>query len=338
MAETMKALVYNPEGLDKMTWATNFSVPEISSNEFLVKTTATSLNPFDFRVTESASMFTGYKNTPVGCDMAGTIVKIGKNVEGFQVGDKVFGWGAGLAEFCVSDPTRIAKIPPGKKPPEDFSIFPCVAVTAWQLLHKYWIAKPGFQVSSIAVMGAAGAVGSCLIQMARDLGGPELEIFALSSPKNEEYLKSIGASHFIDYSSSRFDISKSAIPEKSVDLIIDLVSGISEDNFVANAMCLIRPNTGKYITLNTLSSMEDVERKIKTLSGISLSENYDLFMVHRIGSSRDLGEIANMVADGKLKLNIAEDLPWNEQAIRSGFNKLKLRHHARGKFRVVISP
>jgi NADPH:quinone reductase-like Zn-dependent oxidoreductase len=332
MSEMMKAMVYNSEGMDKMIWTKTFPVPEISDHEVLIKTGASSLNPFDFRLTESPSMFSGFNNKPVGCDVAGTIAKVGKNVTGFKVGDKVFGWGAGLAEFTVSDPTRIAKVPNNMRV-EDFAIFPCVGVTAWQLLEKYWISKPNFQLSSLVVIGAAGAVGSCLIQMARQFGGPELKIFAISSSKNEDYLKGLGASHFVDYSAM-----KSSIPEKSADLIVDLVSGITDDNFVLDGMRFIKPATGKYLTLNTLMSTETIADKLKSsVPGVSLRDNYELFVVNRTGSSQHLEKIAAMVTQGQLKLHIAEDLEWNEQSIRSGFNKLKQRHHPRGKFRVIIS-
>jgi NADPH:quinone reductase-like Zn-dependent oxidoreductase len=336
IGDTMKAFVYDPEGAEKMSWSPKFPVPDISANEVLIKTTAASLNPFDFKVTESTAMFAGYRGTPVGCDMAGTIVKLGKNVEGFQIGDKVFGWGAGLAEYSVSDPTRISRVPHDKNE-ADFSFLPCVAVTAYQLLNKYWWSKPGFQVSSIAVMGAAGGVGTCLVQMARQFGGPELKIYAFSSQKNEDYLKSIGASHFIDDSQAGFDISRTIIPEKSLDLMVDLVSGPPEGpNYIETGMGLIKPNTGKWITLNTLSSTDDLAENIRKLTGITLRDNYDLFMVHRAGSSQDLSKIASMIAENKLTVPIAEELQFNETAIRSGFSKLKQRHHARGKFKVVV--
>lgn len=335
MMKNMKAMIYDTEGQDKMTWTTDFPVPEISSNEILIKTVSSSINPYDFRLTDNMSMLSGYRNTPIGCDVAGTIVQIGNNVKGFHVGDKVFGWGAGLAEYAKSEPSRLARVPQGQAVGQ-FGIYPCIAVTAHQLLHKYWLSKPGHQISSMAVIGAAGGVGSCLIQMAREFGGPELKIYAISSGKNAEYLKSIGASHHVDYTKGGFNIG-TALPEKSMDLIVDMISGVPDGiNYVDEGINLIKPGTGKYVTLNALSSLDKLGQKMKDLLHLNLGTNYDLFIVERANSAQDLSSIANMVTSGKLKVPIAEDLQFNEGAIRSGFRKLLQPHHARGKFRVNI--
>jgi alcohol dehydrogenase len=332
----MRALVYDSEGENRMKWTTDYPTPEVGSNQILIKTISSSLNPFDYRVTESDSMFMGYRNTPVGCDVAGTIVQIGKNVTGFHEGEKVFGWGAGLAEYAISDPSRIARIPQGQSASQ-FGMYPCVAVTAHQLLHKYWLSKPNFQVNAIAIIGAAGGVGTCLIQMAKEFGGPELKIFALSSHKNEEYLKSIGATHHVDYTRSGFNIG-TALPEKSFDLIIDMISGTPQaPEYVEEGMRLIKPSTGKYITLNPLSSTDKLVSSLENLLNVSLRDNYDLFMVQRDNSSQDLGAIANMINSKKLKMPVAEELQFNENQLRSGFRKLIQPHHARGKFVVNVA-
>ena len=332
----MKAFVYDDNGQNRMTFSNDFPAPEINENQVLVKAEAASLNPFDFRVTESESMFTGYRGSPVGCDFAGTIVQTGDNVENFEIGDRVFGWGPGLAEFVISDPSKIALIPDNMNA-HDFAILPCVAVTALQLLEKHWLNKPDFQVRNIGIIGAAGGVGSALIQMAREFGGPELKIFAVSSQKNQEYLESIGATTCVDNTRSGFDMS-TCMPEKSMDLIVDLVTGVpGAPCYIENGMRLIKPNTGKYITLNPLDNPEQVNEKITNIEGINLRQNYDFFIVKTAESAPQLERIAELVKNGKLKMPIADDLQFNDQSIRSGFEKLKQSHHTRGKFRVTIS-
>lgn len=331
--QQMRALVYNSDAREYMSWESAFPVPDISNNEVLIKVISSSLNPFDFRVTESNSMFMGYRNSPVGCDVAGQIVKIGSHVAGFKLGDLVFGWGAGLAEFAVSDDSRIAKIPEGQTP-ADFGMYPCASVSALQMLNKHWLGRPGFQVSSILVIGAAGGVGSSVIQLARHFGGPELKIHAVSSQVNEKYLQSIGASAVMDYSGRDFDVA-TVLPQKSVDLIVDLVSGTPEGNdYVESGMLLLKPS-GKYITMNTLSTLQSLSARFQQLTGTQFSNNYDLFLVNRSGSANDLAQIANLIQSHKLKLPVAEEVQFNENSLRGAFSKLKQRH-ARGKFRVIV--
>ena len=330
---TMKALVYDSSGRDMMVWSQAMAVPHVGRNEVLVKVATSSLNPFDYRVTESTTMFMGFKGKVVGCDVAGQVMAVGSNITEFVVGDLVFGWGSGLGEYAHCDPHRIAKIPTGHSV-GDFGIYPCVGVTAYQLLRKHWLMRGDVQLRNMLVIGAAGGVGSSLIQMARAIGGPEIRIHAVSSGRNEEYLRSIGANEVFNYTVPGFDVG-SAMTGNTMDMIVDLVSGTPEGTeYVESAMLLLKPH-GKYVTLNTLSKLEYIGTRFSQLTGIEFHKNYDLFIVNRNHSGGDLVEVASLVASGKYSLPILKEIPLDESAIRSAMNMLKQRH-MRGKIKVMV--
>ena len=340
---TVDAMLYDSksrihDGL-YMSWDHAHPVPSLGRNEVLIKTIGASLNPFDFWVAESTPMMMAYNHTPVGCDVAGEIVAVGSNVEKehqFRVGDRVFGFGHGIAEFAKTDVHRISKIPTGMDP-KPFGAYPCVAVTVYQLLHKYWLDKENFRVRSVLIIGASGGVGSALIQIIRALAGPEIRIYGICSSKNTEYCKELGANDMFDYTQMNFDPAK-ILPEKSIDFVVDCISGTpGGTSYVGPVASTLLSPSGKYVTLNTLSKLEFVSAWFTNVTGLHFRESqYEFFVVNRDKTSDHLMEIASLVAKGKLKLFIQKEIPFEEDAIRDAFNSLRSRH-MRGKFLVSFT-
>ncbi len=330
---TMDALLYDSkstvhDGL-YMSWDHAHPIPALGRNEVLVKAVGASLNPFDFRVSESTPMMMAYNHTPVGCDVAGEIVAVGANVEKehqFRVGDKVFGFGHGLAEFAKTDVHRICKVPTGMDVKE-FGAYPCVAVTVYQLLHKYWFDRKDYQVRSVLIIGASGGVGSALIQMIRALAGPEIRIYGICSSKNTEYCKNLGANEIFDYTQTNFECAK-ILPGKSIDLVVDCISGTPEgQSYVGPVASSLLAPSGKYVTLNTLSKLEFVSTWFTNVTGLHFRESqYEFFVVNRDKTADHLMEIASLVSKGQLKLIIEKEIPFEEGAIRDAFSKLRSRH------------
>ena len=337
---TMEAMLYDSKSNvhDElfMSWDKTHPVPALGRNEVLIKTAGASLNPYDFRVSESAPMMMAYNHTPVGCDVAGEIVAVGSNVEKehqFRVGDRVFGFGHGIASYAKTDVHRISKIPTGLDP-EKFGAYPCVGVTVYQLLHKYWFDRKDFQVRSILMIGASGGVGSALIQMTRALAGPEIRIYGICSLKNSEYCRSLGANEIFDYTQINFDPAK-VLPEKSIDLVIDCISGTPEGtSYVGPVASTLLSQAGKYVTLNTLSKLEFVSAWFTNVTGLHFRESqYEFFVVNRDNTSDCLIEIASLISKGQLGLSIEREIPFEEHAIREAYQKLRTRH-MRGKILV----
>jgi len=247
----------------------------------------------------------------------------------------VFGWGHGFAEFAITEPSKVAKVPSGQQVGE-YGIYPCVGTSAYQLLRKHWLDREDMNLRHLLVIGASGGVGSSIIQMVRAIGGPEIKIYAVGSVKNQDYLKSIGANVVFDYMQPGLDIG-TVTPLGAMDLIVDLISGTPEGTeYVEQALTLLRPH-GRYITLNTLSSLEYIAARFSQLTGFEFYKNYDFFVVNRGNSASDLTEVASLVATGKYKLPVNDEVDLDDSQIRSAFNFIRQRH-VRGKIKVIIDP
>ena len=330
--ETMRGMVYDSSGPGRMAWTNQMKVPIPGKNQVLVKVESASMNPADYQITQAHVPFFSHKGHIVGQDMAGTIVGIGKNVRTFAVGDKVFGLAPGYASYTVADVHRITRIPPGMELSE-FGVYGLVGTVAHQLLCKHWFDKANYTVRSLLVVGASGGVGSAVIQIARALGGPEVMIYGVSSHKNLEYVKQIGANQAIDYTTPNFNLS-SVLPAHSVDLIVDVVSGRAEiPDYVDQGMPLLR-QSGRYVALNSTRTMDWVRSKMTNSCGCNVQRaRYDLFTVNRTLPHRDLEAVARHVALGKLRLHVSQELPLSETPLRRALHNMKQRH-VRGKLKI----
>lgn len=328
---TMKAMIYDSGGPARMFWNSSYPVPKIGKNDVLVKVVSSSVNPLDYRITESHSKFMSHRNQVVGQDVAGTVIAVGSKVGEFSVGDKVFGFGSGYANYAIVKSTKLIKIPPGVNL-ADMGVYPLVATTALQALRTYWLDKPNYTIRSILVIGGSGGVGSCLIQMARSFGGPELRIYSLSSAKNADYCREMGANDTIDYTSRDFDLTRS-LPIHSLDLIFDLVSGTPEStDYLASGAMLLLKQSGTYVAFNSMSTFDKLRASLSRIFGVNIERSrYKLFAMKR--KSTDLETIATMVGEGKLKLTVSDQVPLTETPIRRAIHTIKQRH-VRGKIQI----
>lgn len=150
----------------------------------------------------------------LGEDAAGTVVSVGSAAAfRFKSNDRVLAvtLGAmgkpemgGFQDYVIVDAGVACHIPDSLSFAEA-SVFPlCVASPSHGLFSKDYLALPNPKTEpvstgkSILIWGGSSAVGSNAIQLAKAAG---LEVFSTSSPRNFEYLKSLGASKVFDYSS-----------------------------------------------------------------------------------------------------------------------------------------
>jgi len=203
----MKAIVRTQYGSpDELRYA-EVPTPSPASNELLIKLCAASVNPVDLFVLKGApwnripGMRARPKHTIIGCDIAGRVEAVGKNVKQFQAGDEVFGVtgfeGKGFAEYVCAPEERLA-LKPANLSFEDAAAVPIAAITALQGLRDWGRIQPGHKV---LIEGASGGVGTFAVQIAKDLGA---EVTAVCSTRNVNIAKSIGADHVIDYTNVDF--------------------------------------------------------------------------------------------------------------------------------------
>ncbi|WP_263770415.1 zinc-binding alcohol dehydrogenase family protein [Propionivibrio soli] len=177
--------------------------PVATGHDLLVEVHAVSVNPVDVKVRMKATLAAGEPRV-LGWDAAGIVRAVGEKVTRFKVGDRV--WYAGQidrpgsnAELQLVD-ERIVGPVPTKLDFAEAAAMPLTALTAWELLFdrlKVQEADPT-QENRLLVVGAAGGVGSILVQLARRLTG--LTIVATASrQETRDWALEQGAHYVIDH-------------------------------------------------------------------------------------------------------------------------------------------
>ena len=207
----MKAIVYHKYGPPEVLRCEEVEKPIAGNDEVLVKLHAASVNPLDWRFLRGKPFLLriGALRTPkyriLGCDIAGQVEAIGRNVKQFQPGDEVFGAKrnmGGFAEYnCVPEDALALK--PAHISFQAAAALPVAAITALQGLRDKGRIQPGQQV---LIDGASGGVGTFVIQIAKSFGA---DVTAVCSTPKLDIARSIGADHVIDY--TREDFTKSGL-------------------------------------------------------------------------------------------------------------------------------
>jgi len=203
----MKAIVRTQYGSPDVLQFAEVATPTPADDEVLIKLCAASVNPLDLFLMKGAPwdrVIPG-RRTPkqkvLGCDIAGRVEAVGKNVQQFQPGDEVFGVtgfeGNGFAEYVCAIEKKLA-LKPANLSFEEAAAVPIAASTALQGLRDKGRIQPGHKV---LIEGASGGVGTFAVQIAKAFGA---EVTTVCSTRNVEIARSIGADHVLDYTQVDF--------------------------------------------------------------------------------------------------------------------------------------
>jgi len=205
-AVLMKAIAQNRYGPPESLQLIDTDIPEIGAGEVLLKVHAAAVNPYDWHMLRGDPRIarlmgiglTRPKARIAGVDVAGRVEAVGAEVHGLQRGDEVFGTCRGaFAEYAVADAALIVPKPAGLSF-EEAAALPMAAVTALHAIRDVGHVQPGQRV---LVIGAGGGVGTFAVQIAVALGA---EVTGVCSGRNVDLVRSLGASHVVDYSSEDF--------------------------------------------------------------------------------------------------------------------------------------
>lgn len=191
--------IHDPEALIDVT------VPEPTPgpHDLVVDIKAISVNPVDTKVRQSSDPAAG-ETKVLGWDAAGVVRAVGNEVTLFRPGDNV--WYAGSlarsgtnAELHLVD-ERIAGKMPASLSFAQAAALPLTAITAWELLFDRLDVsrEPLPRGETLLVIGAAGGVGSILIQLAHKLTSLTV-IGTASRPETVEWVRARGAHQVIDH-------------------------------------------------------------------------------------------------------------------------------------------
>lgn len=207
----MKAVAYQQAGPVSATESLidiELPRPKATGRDLLVEVRAVSVNPVDTKVRASAQP-EGSAYKVIGYDAAGVVVEAGEATSLFKPGDEV--WYAGSisrpgtnAQFHLVD-ERIVGRKPKSVDDATAAALPLTGITAWELLFdRLGVAEapspadPKQAAGTLLVTGAAGGVGSILVQLARRLTGLAV-IGTASRPETQAWVKELGAHAVIDH-------------------------------------------------------------------------------------------------------------------------------------------
>ena len=133
-----------------------------------------------------------------GMDVAGRVEAVGTGVTRFQPGDEVMGICKGsFAEFAIARPDKLAP-KPANLTFEQAATVPISGLAALQAVRDKGQVQPGQRV---LVIGAAGAVGTFAVQIAKAFGA---HVTGVCSTSKVDLVRSLGADEVIDYTREDF--------------------------------------------------------------------------------------------------------------------------------------
>lgn len=223
----MKAVVYERYGPPEVLQLKELEKPTPKDNEVLIKTHATTVTSGDWRL-RSLNVPVGFgfimrlvfgiskpKQPILGSELAGVIESVGKHVRNFKVGDQVFAFSdAGMgchAEYkCMPQDGAVVLKPPSLSYDEAAALS-FGGTTALDFLRRGKLQSG----ERVLINGASGGVGTAAVQLAKHFGA---DVTGVCSTANVKLVRSLGASHVIDYTKEDFTQNG-----ETYDVIVDTV-------------------------------------------------------------------------------------------------------------------
>ena len=304
----MKAVVYTQPGLPiqdaQSLYDTQLPTPTPGARDLLVEVKAIAVNPVDTKIRASRG---GEQPQVLGWDAVGVVREVGAEVTLFQPGDEVFYAGAidrpgTYSELHVVD-ERIVGHKPRSLDNASAAALPLTSITAWELLFdRLGVVENAGKGQSLLVIGAAGGVGSILVQLASKL--TQLTVIGTASrPETQAWVKELGAHHVIDHSKP-IAPQLQALGLDTVDYVISLTH---TDTYLAQLVEVLRPE-GKLALMDDPAQLDVMPLKRKSLSlhwelmfTRSLYKTEDMIKQHQL-----LERVSKLIDDGVLKTTVGE--------------------------------
>lgn len=281
--------------------------PKASGHDLLVEVKAVSVNPVDTKVRMRAEPPEGeYKI--LGWDAAGIVREVGEAVTLFKPGDRV--WYAGAldrsgsnAEFQLVD-ERIVGPMPGSLDFAQAAALPLTSLTAWELMFDRLQVPRGEEERDecLLIIGAAGGVGSIMLQLARRLTGLTI-IGTASRPQTQEWARRLGAHHVIDHRNPiAEELKRIGIPQ--VEYIASLTH---TDTHFEQAVEALAPQ-GRFGLIDDPQPID-----VRLLKRKSASLHWELMYTRSLFQTPDMIEqhriltvVSRMVDAGEIQTTVAE--------------------------------
>jgi NADPH:quinone reductase-like Zn-dependent oxidoreductase len=208
--------LYEYGGPDHLKFELDAPDPTLSADFVLVASSATSINPVDWKIRSGARQKDFPLRLPaiLGKDVSGVVSAVGSNVRTFQPGDHVLALAdETYAEFVVVHGSLLTHLPQGMDL-VDAAAIPLVALTGYQLVSLATHARQG---QTIIVSGALGSVGRAAVHAAKKLG---LQVIAGVRARQLPEAQALGVSHTV-----AIDDNEAIGSLAMVDAVADTVGG-----------------------------------------------------------------------------------------------------------------
>ncbi|MFD7057376.1 NADP-dependent oxidoreductase [Streptomyces mirabilis] len=253
--------------------------PEAALNDVVVQVHASGFTPGELTWPSTWTDRFGRDRTPSipGQELAGVVTALGYGTTGLSVGQRVFGLADGhrggtLAEYVAIEARNLAPLPADV----DFTVgasLPMPGLTAWQGLFEHGRLQAG---QSVLVHGAAGAVGSLVMQLAREAGA---YVIGTGRTADRQTALGFGAREFVDLENDALE------DVGGVNLVFDVIGGD-----------IGRRSAGVIHAGGTLVSIAGPP-EARPADGLAID-----FVV--VPDRAQLGEVVQRVRDGRLRTNI----------------------------------
>ena len=315
----MRAIQYRAYGGPEVLKLVHLQEPTPGNKQVAIRVASASVNPIDWKRMSGAFRLivpVRFPSVP-GYDVAGNVIAVGEGVTGFAVGDRVHARLSdkdcgGFADVAVADVDITSKMPSGMSF-ADAAALPLAGMTALQGLVGG--GKLGFQERAsvrVLIVGGSGGVGHFAVQIARSMG---TYVVAVTSAKNSELVRSLGAHETIDYNQP--DAFAGQAP---FDVVYDCVAG----------------DPGKYMPLLTskgryLSCMPGAA--VFAYSALNFMRSKHVGAVFLKASTKDLDVLNGLFEKSQLRVVIDAHFPLEQtkQAIEQS-----MRGRAVGKIVIDV--
>ena len=327
---TQSLPVTNPQSLMDI----ELPQPIAIGRDLLVKVKAIAVNPADYKVRLNAVPAEGeYK--VLGWDAVGEVVAIGENTSHFAPGDIVYYAGditrqGSNAEYQLVDERIVGKKPKSLSDAEAAAL-PLTAITAWELLFEHLGIKQqspnNIKKSNevILVVGAAGGVGSILLQIAKAVTGAAI-IATASRESSTQWVKKLGADYVVNHNLPLQPQIDALIANAGMGQVTHVASLNSTESYFETYTELLVP-FGKIAMIDDPKTPLDVMK----LKSKSLSFHIEFMFARSMFNAADMQEqshllnrVAELIDQGYVQTTIGKNLgAINAENLRAAHQELE---------------
>ena len=329
----MKAVVQKRYGAPgRVLHLDEIDPPPVGANDVLIRVRATSVNTPDWitvtgipYILRLRSGLRGPRTAVRGTDVAGVVEAVGRDVVDRRPGDEVFGstWADALAnagtfaELAVAPSSQLIAKPAGLTF-EEAAASVMSGLTALIAIRDVGRVGAGTRV---LINGASGGVGTFAVQIAKMLGA---EVIGVSSTRNLDLVRSLGADQVIDYTEEDFTSG-----ERRYDVILDNVL----NHPPAATARVLKP--GGILIPNSVGNTGGLFAGLPRMARAAVMGrgSTTVRFVRCVMNRENLEALAVLLESGDVKVVIDEVYPLGDAAAAVAH---MLKHHARGKVAIAV--